>query len=162
MNPLVPARPSGRSGRTRAVTPSEAVEVLRPGVRQSDRLEPAAGAVTSTVPALPVSEGIAQRTRPGGSGGSERGAPVGVSHPKRYRARTGVFSKNVPAALELANRIESGICHVNDTTVHDEPQCLSAASKRAASGRFGGRAAFEEFAELRWITVQDLPRQYPI
>jgi hypothetical protein len=56
-----------------------------------------------------------------------------------------VFSEDVPAALELAQRIESGICHVNDTT-----------------GRFGGRAALEEFAELRRITVQSLPRHYPI
>jgi benzaldehyde dehydrogenase (NAD) len=29
-------------------------------------------------------------------------------------------------------------------------------------GRFGGRAALEEFTELRWISVQELPRQYPI
>jgi Aldehyde dehydrogenase family len=27
---------------------------------------------------------------------------------------------------------------------------------------FGGRAALEEFTELRWITVQQLPRHYPI
>lgn len=26
----------------------------------------------------------------------------------------------------------------------------------------GGRAALEEFTELRWITVQEQPREYPI
>jgi acyl-CoA reductase-like NAD-dependent aldehyde dehydrogenase len=34
--------------------------------------------------------------------------------------------------------------------------------KASGFGRFGGRAALEEFTELRWITVQDEPRQYPI
>jgi len=34
--------------------------------------------------------------------------------------------------------------------------------KASGYGRFGGRAALEEFTELRWITVQELPRQYPI
>ncbi|GAH78279.1 unnamed protein product [marine sediment metagenome] len=28
-------------------------------------------------------------------------------------------------------------------------------------GRLGGRAALEEFTELRWITMQRTPRQYP-
>ena len=34
--------------------------------------------------------------------------------------------------------------------------------KGSGWGRLGGRAALEEFTELRWITVQELPRQYPI
>jgi benzaldehyde dehydrogenase (NAD) len=34
--------------------------------------------------------------------------------------------------------------------------------KASGFGHFGGRAALEEFTELRWITVQDEPRQYPI
>jgi acyl-CoA reductase-like NAD-dependent aldehyde dehydrogenase len=58
-------------------------------------------------------------------------------------------------------RIESGICHVNDTTVQDEPQMPFGGVKASGWGRFGGRAAHEEFTELRWITVQSLPRQYP-
>jgi acyl-CoA reductase-like NAD-dependent aldehyde dehydrogenase len=34
--------------------------------------------------------------------------------------------------------------------------------KARGFGRFGGRPALEEFTELRWVTVQSLPRQYPI
>jgi hypothetical protein len=32
---------------------------------------------------------------------------------------------------------------------------------RATSGRFGGKAAIDEFTELRWTTVQLGPRHYP-
>ncbi len=70
-------------------------------------------------------------------------------------------SADVPPALDLAQRIESGICHVNDTTVHDEPLPFGGV-KGSGWGRFGGRAALEEFTELRWVTVQETPRQYPI
>ena len=34
--------------------------------------------------------------------------------------------------------------------------------KASGFGRFGRRAALEEFTELRWITIQDQPRHYPI
>ena len=87
---------------------------------------------------------------------------VQVANDTEYGLSAAVFSENVPAALELAQRIESGICHINDTTVHDEPQMPFGGVKASGFGRFGGRAALEEFTELRWITVQELPRQYPI
>jgi len=87
---------------------------------------------------------------------------VRVANDTEYGLSAAVFSQNVPAALELAQRIESGICHVNDTTVHDEPQMPFGGVKASGFGRFGGRAALEEFTELRWITVQELPREYPI
>jgi acyl-CoA reductase-like NAD-dependent aldehyde dehydrogenase len=90
------------------------------------------------------------------------GEPVGIAVAAEYGLSAAVFSENVPAALELAQRIESGICHVNDTTVQDEPQMPFGGVKASGWGRFGGRAALEEFTELRWITVQSLARQYPI
>ncbi len=89
-------------------------------------------------------------------------AAVEVANDTDYGLSASVFSEDVPAALELAQRIESGICHVNDTTVHDEPQMPFGGVKASGFGRFGGRAALEEFTELRWITVQSLPRHYPI
>lgn len=49
-----------------------------------------------------------------------------------------------------------------EATVHDEPQMPFGGVKASGFGRFDGRAALEEFTEVRWITVQDLPRDYPI
>ena len=87
---------------------------------------------------------------------------VEVANDTEYGLSAAVFSENVAGALELSQRIESGICHVNDTTVHDEPQMPFGGVKSSGWGRFGGKAALEEFTELRWITVQEQPRQYPI
>jgi benzaldehyde dehydrogenase (NAD) len=87
---------------------------------------------------------------------------VAVANDTEYGLAAAVFSENVPAALEIAQRIESGMCHINDTTVHDEPQMPFGGVKASGWGRFGGRAALEEFTELRWITIQETERHYPI
>ncbi len=66
-----------------------------------------------------------------------------------------------PAALRVAQRIESGICHINGPTVHDEAQMPFGGTKASGYGRFGGKAAIDEFTELRWITIQTEPMHYP-
>ena len=87
---------------------------------------------------------------------------IRVANDTDYGLSAAIFSENVPNALELAQQIESGICHINDSTVHDEPQMPFGGVKDSGWGRFGGRAALDEFTELRWITVQETERHYPI
>jgi len=87
---------------------------------------------------------------------------VEVANDTEYGLAAAIFSENVPAALEIAQRIESGMCHINDATVHDEPQMPFGGVKDSGWGRFGGHAALEEFTELRWITIQETERHYPI
>jgi acyl-CoA reductase-like NAD-dependent aldehyde dehydrogenase len=87
---------------------------------------------------------------------------VRVANDTEYGLAAAVFGGDVPSALEVARRIESGICHVNGSTVHDEPQMPFGGVKASGWGRFGGKAALEEFTELRWITVQRGSREYPL
>jgi acyl-CoA reductase-like NAD-dependent aldehyde dehydrogenase len=87
---------------------------------------------------------------------------VRVANDTEYGLAAAVFGADVDAAMAVARRIESGICHVNSSTVHDEPQMPFGGVKSSGWGRFGGRAALEEFTELRWMTVQQAARHYPI
>ena len=87
---------------------------------------------------------------------------VRVANDTEYGLSSAVFSSDVDAALAVARRLDTGMCHVNDTTVHDEPQMPFGGVKASGWGRFGGTAAIDEFTELRWITVQEEPREYPI
>jgi len=87
---------------------------------------------------------------------------VRVANDTEYGLAAAVFGEDVDHALEVAHRIESGICHVNSSTVHDEPQMPFGGVKASGWGRFGGSAALQEFTELRWMTVQQAPRHYPI
>jgi acyl-CoA reductase-like NAD-dependent aldehyde dehydrogenase len=87
---------------------------------------------------------------------------IEVANDTDFGLAASVFSRNVETAMMVARRIESGICHINSSTVHDEPQMPFGGVKESGWGRFGGRAGLEEFTELRWMTVQQGPRQYPI
>jgi benzaldehyde dehydrogenase (NAD) len=87
---------------------------------------------------------------------------VRVANDTEYGLAAAVFGRHIPTALDVARRIESGICHVNGSTVHDEAQMPFGGVKASGWGRFGGSAAIEEFTELRWVTVQEGPRPYPI
>jgi acyl-CoA reductase-like NAD-dependent aldehyde dehydrogenase len=87
---------------------------------------------------------------------------VKVANDTEYGLAAAVFSRDVPAAMDVARQIQSGICHVNGSTVHDEPQMPFGGVKASGWGRFGGQAALEEFTELRWLSVQSGARPYPL
>jgi len=86
---------------------------------------------------------------------------VAIANDTMYGLSASVFTGNFMKGLDIAERIESGIVHINDQTVHDEPQVPFGGMKDSGWGRFGGKGAAEEFTELRWISVQRTPRQYP-
>lgn len=85
---------------------------------------------------------------------------VRVANDTEYGLSAAVFSQNIQRALAVANRIESGICHVNGPTVHDEAQMPFGGVKGSGYGRFGGKAAIGEFTDLRWVTIEG-PQHYP-
>lgn len=87
---------------------------------------------------------------------------IRVANDSDYGLSSAVFTQDTARGLKVAGRIESGICHINAPTVHDEPQMPFGGVKDSGYGRFGGKAGIEEFTELRWMTVQLGPRHYPI
>ena len=87
---------------------------------------------------------------------------VTVANDSPYGLSAAVFGRDIARALSVAQRIDSCICHINGPTVHDEAQMPFGGVKASGYGRFGGKAAINEFTELRWITVQTTPRHYPI
>jgi acyl-CoA reductase-like NAD-dependent aldehyde dehydrogenase len=88
-------------------------------------------------------------------------AAIACANDNEYGLSAAVFGRDIARAFNVARRIESGICHVNGPTVHDEAQMPFGGVKGSGMGRFGGKAGIAEFTDLRWITVQTTPRHYP-
>ncbi len=86
---------------------------------------------------------------------------IRVANDSEYGLSSAVFGKDVARAWQVASRIQSGICHINGPTVHDEAQMPFGGVKDSGIGRFGGKAGIDAFTELRWMTMQTLPRHYP-
>lgn len=88
-------------------------------------------------------------------------AAIASANDNPYGLSSAVFSRDSARALNVASKIESGICHINGPTVHDEAHMPFGGVKESGFGRFGGKAGIAEFTELRWITLQTSPRHYP-
>jgi acyl-CoA reductase-like NAD-dependent aldehyde dehydrogenase len=86
---------------------------------------------------------------------------VALANDTEYGLSAAIFTKDIARGIELAKRIDTGICHINSPTVQDEAQMPFGGVKASGYGRFGGRAGIAEFTELRWITIQTTPRHYP-
>ncbi len=87
---------------------------------------------------------------------------VSIANDTEYGLAAAVFGRDVTRALDVARRLETGICHINGSTIHDEPQMPFGGMKSSGWGRFGGTAGIDEFTELRWITIQGGKQVYPI
>ena len=87
---------------------------------------------------------------------------VELANDCEYGLSAAVFSRDINTALSVAQRIDSGICHINSPTVQDEAQMPFGGTKASGLGRFGGRAGVAEFTDLRWISVSTQHRHYPI
>ncbi|MBB4238512.1 acyl-CoA reductase-like NAD-dependent aldehyde dehydrogenase [Rhizobium esperanzae] len=86
---------------------------------------------------------------------------IRIANDTEYGLSSAVFSRNIQRAMAVAARIESGICHINGPTLHDEAQMPFGGVKGSGYGRFGGKAAIAEFTDLRWITIEDSAQHYP-
>ncbi|CAM3124149.1 salicylaldehyde dehydrogenase [Pseudomonas floridensis] len=85
-----------------------------------------------------------------------------MANDSEFGLSAAIFSRDTGRALALAQRVESGICHINGPTVHDEAQMPFGGVKSSGYGNFGGKASIEHFTQLRWVTLQNGPRHYPI
>ena len=86
---------------------------------------------------------------------------VNLANKTQYGLAASVFGNNIVRCYEIAKRIQSGICHINSSTVHDEAHTPFGGVKGSGYGRFGGKASINEFTDIRWITIQLGNRNYP-
>ncbi|TWB02391.1 aldehyde dehydrogenase [Bradyrhizobium stylosanthis] len=127
--------------RAGTVVPATVLDRVAPGMRIYT--EESFGPVVSVIRARGVDEAVR------------------LANDTEYGLSAAVFGRDVARALTVAQRIESGICHVNGPTVHDEAQMPFGGVKGSGYGRFGGQAGIAEFTDLRWITIETQPQHYP-
>ena len=72
-----------------------------------------------------------------------------------YGLTAGIITEDRARGLSVAKRLKTGIVHVNDQSVADEPQAPFGGIQESGYGKFGGLAGVESFSERRWVTVQE-------
>lgn len=86
---------------------------------------------------------------------------IRVANDSEYGLSGAVFSGSLERGVAVAQQIHTGMIHVNDQTVNDEPHIAFGGEKGSGLGRFNGEWSVEEFTTVKWISVQQEPRHYP-
>lgn len=86
---------------------------------------------------------------------------LAIANDTEYGLSSGVITRDESRALEIASKLETGMCHVNCSSVNDEPHIPFGGAKASGLGRHGGRWSMETFTDTRWITLERGGRHYP-
>jgi aldehyde dehydrogenase (NAD+) len=86
---------------------------------------------------------------------------VRIANDSPYGLSGAIHTRNAEYGAELAKQFESGMVHVNDSTINDDPLIAFGGEKASGVGRLNGKWALEEFTTLKWISVQHKQRHYP-
>jgi benzaldehyde dehydrogenase (NAD) len=79
-----------------------------------------------------------------------------------YGLSLGILTRDVMRGLDLARRIPTGIVHINEQTVDDEPNAPFGGVLASGTGaRFGGTANLDAFTDTRWVTMRGDITPYP-
>jgi benzaldehyde dehydrogenase (NAD) len=88
---------------------------------------------------------------------------VRIAADTEYGLALGIVTRDIMRGLDVAERIPSGIVHINDQTVSDEANIPFGGVGASGTGaRFGGPAAnVDAFTDTQWVTVRSDPPPYP-
>lgn len=86
---------------------------------------------------------------------------IALNNDTEYGLSAGIITRNEERALRMARQLETGMCHVNCSSINDEPHVPFGGSKASGLGRHGGKWSLDTFTETRWITLDRGHRPYP-
>jgi aldehyde dehydrogenase (NAD+) len=86
---------------------------------------------------------------------------IAVANDSEYGLSAGIITRDEEKGMQVARRLETGMAHINDSSVNDEAHVPFGGVKNSGVGRQNGKASVEAFSELRWITLDRGGRQYP-
>lgn len=86
---------------------------------------------------------------------------VRLTNATPYGLSGAVHTRDVERGVRFAQRIETGMMHVNDSTIGDEPLAAFGGEKASGLGRLNGEATVEAFTTQKWISVQHGRSRFP-
>jgi benzaldehyde dehydrogenase (NAD) len=88
---------------------------------------------------------------------------VALATASEYGLSLGIVTGDAMRGVEIADRIPTGIVHINDQTINDEANAPFGGVGASGTGsRFGGaQANIDAFTETRWITVRSKAATFP-
>jgi aldehyde dehydrogenase (NAD+) len=84
-----------------------------------------------------------------------------IANDTPYGLSGAVHTRDVERGVAFAKQVVTGMFHVNDATVHDEPIVPFGGEKNSGVGRLNGETTLESFTTTKWISVQHGRSAFP-
>ncbi len=86
---------------------------------------------------------------------------VRIANATPYGLSGAVHTGDVERGVRIAKRIDTGMIHVNDGTVHDEAIVPFGGEKHSGVGRLNGDSMVDVFTTTKWISIQHGRSRFP-
>jgi benzaldehyde dehydrogenase (NAD) len=87
---------------------------------------------------------------------------VALANQTEYGLSASVHSTSLDRARAVAKRLRTGMVHINDQTVNDDPRAPFGGVGASGNGsRQGGHASLDEYTTWHWTTERATPPAYP-
>lgn len=86
---------------------------------------------------------------------------INIANDTRFGLSGAIHTSNIERGVQMAKRVHTGMIHVNDITINDEPIVAFGGEKQSGLGRLNGEWSLDEFTTLKWISVNYGQRVFP-
>ncbi|WP_010531996.1 aldehyde dehydrogenase family protein [Lentibacillus jeotgali] len=86
---------------------------------------------------------------------------IKIANDTEFGLSGAVHTSDGERGVQLAKKVHTGMVHVNDITINDEPIVAFGGEKKSGMGRLNGDWSLEEFTTLKWISVHYQQREIP-
>jgi aldehyde dehydrogenase (NAD+) len=86
---------------------------------------------------------------------------VRLANDSDYGLSGAVHTGDIDRGMRVARQVETGMIHINDASIHDEPIVAFGGAKNSGVGRLNGQWSLDEFTVMKWVSVNHGRRQFP-
>jgi aldehyde dehydrogenase (NAD+) len=86
---------------------------------------------------------------------------VRLANDSDYGLSGAVHTGDIDRGMRVARQVDTGMIHINDASIHDEPIVAFGGAKNSGVGRLNGQWSLDEFTVMKWVSVNHGRRQFP-
>lgn len=86
---------------------------------------------------------------------------IAIANDTEFGLSGAIHTRDLARGVRLARQIDTGMVHINDITIADEPIVPFGGEKHSGIGRLSGQATIDELTTQQWISVNHGQSRYP-
>ena len=86
---------------------------------------------------------------------------IALANDTRFGLSGAIHTANIERGVQMAKQIHTGMIHINDITINDEPIVAFGGENQSGIGRLNGQWSLDEFTTMKWISVNYGKRNFP-